>query len=154
LTGYSLLTFAGMALFGRATWLAHGEVFSLVFGIFARFAPLAWPRTPKDPLAVRLPASGLIDERLDVSMVVLTIALLATVTFDGFLETPLWARVDGAVLDAPDDSFLWTVLALREDQALRLARTIALPLVLLLFIAAYLAVCWCTAMLAADRKLD
>ena len=38
--GYSILTFAGMFAFGCETWLKHGEVFSLVFGTFARFAPI------------------------------------------------------------------------------------------------------------------
>jgi hypothetical protein len=37
--GYSVVTVAGMAVFGRETWLHHGEVFTLVFGTFARFAP-------------------------------------------------------------------------------------------------------------------
>lgn len=36
---YSLLTWAGMFVFGGETWLQHGEVFTLVFGTFARFAP-------------------------------------------------------------------------------------------------------------------
>jgi len=36
---YSLLTWAGMFLFGRERWLRHGEVFSVVFGVLARFAP-------------------------------------------------------------------------------------------------------------------
>ena len=38
---YSGLTWLGMFVFGREAWLGHGEVFTLVFGIFARFAPLA-----------------------------------------------------------------------------------------------------------------
>ncbi len=37
---YSAIAWAGMALFGRETWLEHGEAFSLVFGILARFAPM------------------------------------------------------------------------------------------------------------------
>ncbi len=37
---YSILTFSGMFVFGRECWLAHGEVFTLIFGTFARFAPL------------------------------------------------------------------------------------------------------------------
>jgi hypothetical protein len=37
--GYSAVTLGGMAVFGRETWLRHGEVFTLVFGTFARFAP-------------------------------------------------------------------------------------------------------------------
>src|SRR5262249_33913457 len=38
---YSLLTFAGMFLFGRECWLERGEVFTAVFGTFPRFAPIA-----------------------------------------------------------------------------------------------------------------
>ncbi|MFQ5775255.1 MAG: hypothetical protein ACE5GS_12110 [Kiloniellaceae bacterium] len=38
--GYSALTWTGMFLFGRERWLKHGEVFSLVFGVLARFAPM------------------------------------------------------------------------------------------------------------------
>jgi hypothetical protein len=38
---YSAITWTGMALFGRETWLRHGEAFSLVFGVLARFAPMA-----------------------------------------------------------------------------------------------------------------
>jgi len=37
--GYSILTWAGMLIFGRETWLRHGEVFTVLFGLFARFAP-------------------------------------------------------------------------------------------------------------------
>ncbi|MDP6509080.1 MAG: hypothetical protein QF719_02835 [Chloroflexota bacterium] len=36
---YSLVTWAGMFLFGPETWLRHGEAFSLAFGFVARFAP-------------------------------------------------------------------------------------------------------------------
>src|ERR1043166_9505428 len=37
--GYSILTWSGMLVFGRETWLRHGEVFTVFFGLFARFAP-------------------------------------------------------------------------------------------------------------------
>lgn len=36
---YSLITWAGMIVFGKHTWLRHGEAFSVLFGFFARFAP-------------------------------------------------------------------------------------------------------------------
>ncbi|MFQ5656015.1 MAG: hypothetical protein ACE5G5_00570 [Candidatus Methylomirabilales bacterium] len=36
---YSVITWTGMFLFGREQWLRHGEAFSLVFGVLARFAP-------------------------------------------------------------------------------------------------------------------
>ena len=36
---YSVVTWAGMLLFGRHVWLRYGEGFSVVFGFLARFAP-------------------------------------------------------------------------------------------------------------------
>jgi hypothetical protein len=37
---YSVVTWTGMILFGRDEWLRRGEIFSIVFALFARFAPL------------------------------------------------------------------------------------------------------------------
>ena len=39
LVGYSVLTWTGMAVYGREAWLRHGELFSVIFSLFARFAP-------------------------------------------------------------------------------------------------------------------
>ncbi len=36
---YSLVTWAGMLLFGKHVWLRNGEIFSVLFGFFARFSP-------------------------------------------------------------------------------------------------------------------
>lgn len=36
---YSVITWTGMFVFGKERWLNHGEVFSLLFGLFARFGP-------------------------------------------------------------------------------------------------------------------
>ena len=36
---YSIITWAGMIAFGRHKWLSHGEVFTVLFGFFARFSP-------------------------------------------------------------------------------------------------------------------
>jgi hypothetical protein len=41
---YSALTFAGYAAFGRHVWLKNGDVFSVVFDLFGRFAPLHFSR--------------------------------------------------------------------------------------------------------------
>jgi hypothetical protein len=154
---YSALTWLGMFAFGRETWLRHGELFTLVFGLFARFAPYA--RLPGCPsrLCLRPPAIGLLEPRpLGSSMVALVVALLATVTFDGLLETPLWARLDLLVFDAasdPDSSF-WRVLNLREDEAVRLVRTLGLIAFVLLFLAAYALVGWLTAAAAGDANVS
>ena len=36
---YSIITWVGMAAFGKHTWLRHGEAFTVLFGLFARFSP-------------------------------------------------------------------------------------------------------------------
>ena len=35
---YSIITWAGMAAFGKHTWLRHGEAFTVLFGLFSRFS--------------------------------------------------------------------------------------------------------------------
>ena len=126
ITLYTGMTWAGMFVYGRDVWLQNADAFSLVFGVFARFAPLALRSSdpeqirtcpspachyrqdhcvngriclsranPEDLACIlRPPAVGLLDEpRVPVSLMVLVVILLATVTFDGLLETPLWAHV-------------------------------------------------------------
>jgi hypothetical protein len=39
MVAYSLVTWAGMAAYGKHQWLRHGEAFSVIFGLLARFAP-------------------------------------------------------------------------------------------------------------------
>jgi hypothetical protein len=39
IVAYSLLTWTGMAVFGRASWRRHADPFAAAFGILARFAP-------------------------------------------------------------------------------------------------------------------
>jgi len=100
---------------------------------------------------VRRPAAGLLTEQpATFSMVALVVALLATVTFDGLLETPLWARVDVAVLDWASEPSFGSVPLLREDQMVRLVRSVALVGCILLFLAAYAAVCRSTAAAAGE----
>ena len=61
---YSGLTWLGMFVFGRQAWLGHGEVFALVFGIFARFAPLARTgrRHPRAAAGGRLARGSSLDD--------------------------------------------------------------------------------------------
>jgi hypothetical protein len=91
---YSALTWLGMLLFGRSEWLRRGEVFSIVFGLIARFAPtearIASAREWKlRPYAVGL----LVNEPLPASQTVLVLLILAAVSFDGFRDTPVWAAI-------------------------------------------------------------
>jgi hypothetical protein len=92
---YSVLTWAGMLVFGRDSWLDNGEVFSLVFGTFARFAPT---EARDGRLLLRPFGSGLLDVRLvSISMLAFVLLLLATVLYDGLIGTGEWALFEGAV---------------------------------------------------------
>ena len=122
---YSLVTLYGMAYFGRETWLRHGEVFSIFFGLLGRFAPtevrvksanicrdcdacgqiaggecvncyecFARAVPAERELNLRPPAVGLArPERVPPGGVAFVIVVLAGVTFDGLLETPLWLEI-------------------------------------------------------------
>ena len=92
--GYSVLTWAGMFVFGREAWLRSGEVFTVYFGFLARLAP---GEVRSGEWYLRPPAAGLLDDRpVSLSEAFFVIVMLATVTFDGLRETPLWAVNDSA----------------------------------------------------------
>ena len=103
---YSIITWVGMFLFGKDTWLRNGEVFTLVFGYLSRFAPIhgeairtAAGKTGdssnmKKHLYIRPISSGLLDIKgASISETLLILLLLATVTFDGFTGTKRWIDV-------------------------------------------------------------
>ncbi|MSO67941.1 MAG: hypothetical protein EXQ82_09070 [Pseudolabrys sp.] len=107
--GYTVLTLIGMFTFGCQTWLRHGEVFSLVFGTFARFAPIEASLNPRQ-LALRPFGAGLIDTRsVSTSTTAFVLLLLASVLYDGVLGTPEWSNLEGALaanLPAGDFGFM------------------------------------------------
>ncbi len=85
--GYSLITWSGMYLYGRKTWLQNGEIFTLFFGLLARFSPF-------ESLSLRPFGAGLlVANRVSTSMMGFVVLMLSTVTFDGFMGTPLWATI-------------------------------------------------------------
>jgi hypothetical protein len=95
-TAYSVLTWTGMLAFGRDTWLGNGEVFSLVFGSFARFAPTQ--TTADGRLLLRPFGLGLTGcAAVSVSMMAFVLLLLSTVLYDGLIGTGEWELLEGAI---------------------------------------------------------
>ena len=93
---YAALTWLGMLVFGRAQWLHCGEAFALVFALLARFAPVEHRDSGSGNHALNQRSYGvglLSREPASPSIVVLVLAMLAAVSFDGFMETPLWAAI-------------------------------------------------------------
>jgi hypothetical protein len=139
LLGYAVLTWSGMFLYGRECWLANGEAFSLAFGVLARFAPLAG--TKEGGLALRPPGAGLMQAQpVTTSMMVFVLLMLATVTFDGFLETPLNQRLHTWLLSSGAAGPLFDLTQTGLDEA-QLIDTVSLAAFPLAFLAIYVLVC-------------
>ncbi len=100
---YSYVALFGMAAFGRRAWCERGEGFAVLFGLFARVAPL----TVRDGrIRARPPLTGLAGAERVPGTVAFVAVMLGTVGFDGFSRTIIWqdliARVEGPyVVDRP-----------------------------------------------------
>jgi len=132
---YSVLTWTAMAVFGVEEWLRHGEVFSVVFGILARFAPTELRRADpgKPMLALRPFAVGLLDAQpSSVSQTALVLLILSSVIFDGLIGSPEWSDVESGLAAAmPSVGDLGTIVV----------RTVGLIATWAVFFGAYLSVC-------------
>ena len=141
LIAYAVVTWIGMFTFGREVWLAHGEAFAIAFGILARFAPLALTGSR---LELRPPGTGLIAARpVCVSLTAFALLMLASVTYDGFLETPLNQKLATAMHGSPAAAAL-----LFEASEWGLDETqIVATLTLIVFACGFIALYWLAAAL-------
>jgi hypothetical protein len=128
LLAYIGVQLVAMAAFGAETWLARAELFTVVARTFARFAPLelyvrepggpcrtglcvenerrgcpaCWLDAPREARGIRLRpyGSGVSREApLGPGGGTFVLALLATVVYDGFSQTNVYARFEGFFLD-------------------------------------------------------
>ncbi|MDA1129261.1 MAG: hypothetical protein O2913_11270 [Chloroflexi bacterium] len=126
---YTVITFTGMAVFGKNRWLRNGEVFSVVFGLLSRFSITEVRVTDQEAcLVCSTECRDLDGECIDCyeclersnkhefnlgpfaiglgrwqpvsnDMLALVVLLLATVTFDGFSATSAWSDFQSFVRD-------------------------------------------------------
>ena len=91
---YTVITLAGMFLFGREEWLEHCEAFTILFGIVARFGPLETDRDEGGKISavyVRPWGVGLLKPAPSGwDRVLFVILMLSTLAFDGISATPAW----------------------------------------------------------------
>jgi hypothetical protein len=100
---YSYVALFGMAAFGRAAWSGRGEGFAVLFGLFARIAPLT---VGEGRVRLRLPVTGLAGAEHVPGTVAFVAVMLGSVGFDGFSRTREWqdllARAEGPyIIDRP-----------------------------------------------------
>ena len=151
---YSLVTLYGMASFGGETWLRRGEAFSVFFALLGRFAPIearakserecpdaddcaglcacfARARPEDRELNLRFFGAGLgLRGRAPPGGVPFVVLVLSGVTYDGLLETPLWAEV------------VW---------ATPVTQTTGLFLIWAVFLGVYLGCVWLCRVLGGER---
>ncbi|MCX6023059.1 MAG: hypothetical protein NTZ05_15285, partial [Chloroflexi bacterium] len=122
---YSVITWIGMAVYGKEVWLRHGEIFSVFFALTAKFAPtevrvtdpevcrgcsapcrdlgdacincyecVGWAEPGSRELNLRPWAVGLlVPEAVGPDRLELVMFMLASLTFDGLLATPVWVAI-------------------------------------------------------------
>ena len=174
IVGYSAITWLGMFLFGKYTWLKRGDPFAVLFALFARFSPTevrvvtsnvtrnvcdicisgcstsvdqnsdvqgcvdcyeCWEMADDDvkEFSIRPWAVGLSrGERVSTAVVAFHITALASVTFDGFSETPAWVAVQ---------TLLWPLVDPIPGSAFQTIESLGILSVPLLFAAVYILLC-------------
>jgi hypothetical protein len=150
--GFSVLTWTGMFIFGRSTWLTYADPFALAFGVLSKFGPIdiriehgrcGTPAADNGSdrgrhhegtrsrwsWKLRPPGAGLLDtENMSRSLSVFVVVMLSTVTFDGFTATPVWQRIESA---------LYVALRVFGDSRVAIIDTVGLLLLCVGFLAVY-----------------
>jgi hypothetical protein len=153
LTGYTVLTLVGAALFGTRRWLQRAEFFSLLFRQVARMALVAWRRGSDGRLrlALRAPTAGLLRPVADMGLVVFILFMLSSTAFDGLKDTVTWNSLYWETLvptllpESADNMVQAYPMLARLQLALNASLLVISPLL-------YLAVCM--AFLALGRLVD
>ncbi len=135
--GYTVLTLALMAQFGRDPWRAHGDTFSVWFRTLNRLAATGTAPSPDaddvetnagiDRRAVRRRpfASGLIDARWEAPRIILVAVGTGSIIFDGISQTVPFATVFGAPALLPKSLLLFAFLGIIALAAIVVAKTVS-----------------------------
>jgi hypothetical protein len=95
LVGYTAFTLAMMAQFGRDTWRANGETFTVWFRLLGRLAP--YGLADEDGRVFRRPfVSGLLEPGWSTSDAALVALGVGSILFDGLSQTQIWFDLFGA----------------------------------------------------------
>jgi hypothetical protein len=122
LVGYTALTLAMMAQFGKDAWRSNGEIFSVWFGLLGRLAPFAL--VGEDRVRRRPFGSGLLEpgwRRTDVVMIAFGIG---SILFDGLSQTQFWYDAFGFALVPKQTLLLAIFLGVIVAAALAVTRVV------------------------------
>ena len=110
---YTYLALFGMAAFGRDRWDQSGECFAVLFGLFARIAPI---HAVEGRLRLRWPITGLVGAESVPGSGAFIAVMLGSVLFDGYSRSTRWqnlvSRIEAPYLiDQPSLGELLVTLA-------------------------------------------
>lgn len=126
LIGYAALCLAMGAIFGAQAWRERGELFSVLFATWGR---LGWFRFGA-PGRNRFAGGLEVPIERSASRIVFIVLLLASISYDGILSTPQWAR-----FEAHFDS-------IGEVHKQELLRTLAFAVLIALLVAVFALFAW------------
>jgi hypothetical protein len=151
IVSYSIITWTGMYRYGGEAWLKNADPFSVIFALYAKFAPLASDTTarsngPGRRLILRPFGSGLLQvgkETMSLSLAALILAMLAAVLFDGLLGSAYWLAVE---------NFVHELNPKLGDVGWILVHTAALLAIWIVFLGMYLGTCAIMSRLARNER--
>jgi hypothetical protein len=124
--GYTALTLALMAQFGRDAWRANGETFSVWFRLLNRLAPFALADESGQLRRCSF-AAGLLEPGWSVGDVVLVALAAGSILFDGLSQTTPWYEVFGFPAAGVATIQLAVFLGIVIAAALAVSRLVGIP---------------------------
>jgi hypothetical protein len=127
---YTLWTLAMMAQYGRDTWRAHGETFSVWFATLGRLAPLTFDEVEgaaSGRLRVRRFGAGLAAGPWTADLVVLVAIATGGILYDGLSQTAVFFDLFGVPAVIGATALLLGWLAVVAGLALIVGRGVGLP---------------------------
>jgi hypothetical protein len=94
LVGYTALTLAMMAQYGRDTWRSHAEIFTVWFRLLGRLAPYALAEED-GRVRRRQYFGGLLEPGWTLTDVVLVALGVGSILYDGLSQTQIWLEQFG-----------------------------------------------------------
>lgn len=123
LVGYSALTLAMMAQFGRDPWRAHGEIFTVWFRLLGRLAPFALV-DEGGRVRRRSFATGLLEPGWSRADIVIVALGVGSILFDGLSQTQVWFDLFGLPTVALETAIMAGFLAIIAMAGLAVTRSV------------------------------
>ena len=125
LVGYTVLSLAMMAQFGRDEWRSQGDVFTVWFRLLGRLA--FWRQVDEDGRVARRPfASGLLEPGFSMADVVIIALGVGSILYDGLSQTQIWFDTFGVPGLAPTTLIMFGFLGIIVAAALAVTRSVGL----------------------------